>query len=297
MKRAPFLSAAVAAVFGSAPLARVAVAARLSPRGAKLTLVPAVPDPIPASVLAHPVLGEARRYAGAAAPRGWMLAKGQLLAISANPHLFSIFRTRFGGDGRTTFGLPNAQFPVIVAVTGLFPATPQDMARLGRAMGYVASLGPGAMPRRPRAAKPIPPEVLAARRLAASEPRVSHAAPQPILPALAARIAAAKSDARTAALQALRPQSRAALDAAVAGAVAGKIDVYGVVTRMAAALDAGEASHLLDICDGLTRAFNARSGVQTHARPILEAAHFLTSVAITRDDARAISRHEDRRAS
>jgi microcystin-dependent protein len=40
-------------------------------------------------------------------PRGWALCDGSLLAISSNQALFSLFGTRYGGDGRVTFGLPD----------------------------------------------------------------------------------------------------------------------------------------------------------------------------------------------
>jgi microcystin-dependent protein len=43
------------------------------------------------------------------APRGWALCNGQLLAIAQNTALFSLLGTSYGGDGRTTFGLPNLQ--------------------------------------------------------------------------------------------------------------------------------------------------------------------------------------------
>jgi microcystin-dependent protein len=43
------------------------------------------------------------------APRGWATCDGQLLSISQNTALFSIVGTIYGGDGRTTFGLPNLQ--------------------------------------------------------------------------------------------------------------------------------------------------------------------------------------------
>jgi microcystin-dependent protein len=46
-------------------------------------------------------------FAGNFAPRGWALCDGQLLAISQNDALFSLFGTNYGGDGRTTFGLPD----------------------------------------------------------------------------------------------------------------------------------------------------------------------------------------------
>lgn len=45
-------------------------------------------------------------FAGNFAPRAWALCQGQLLAISSNSALFSLLGTMYGGDGRTTFGLP-----------------------------------------------------------------------------------------------------------------------------------------------------------------------------------------------
>lgn len=48
-------------------------------------------------------------FAGNFAPRGWAFCQGQLLAISQNSALFSLLGVTFGGDGRTTFGLPNLQ--------------------------------------------------------------------------------------------------------------------------------------------------------------------------------------------
>ena len=52
-------------------------------------------------------VGEIRMFAGNFAPRGFALCDGQLLAISQNDALFSLFGTIYGGDGRTTFGLPD----------------------------------------------------------------------------------------------------------------------------------------------------------------------------------------------
>ncbi len=46
-------------------------------------------------------------FGGNFAPRGWALCNGQLLAIAQNTALFSILGTTYGGDGRTTFGLPD----------------------------------------------------------------------------------------------------------------------------------------------------------------------------------------------
>lgn len=46
-------------------------------------------------------------FGGNFAPRGWALCDGQLLPISQNQALFSLLGTTYGGDGRTTFGLPD----------------------------------------------------------------------------------------------------------------------------------------------------------------------------------------------
>jgi len=57
--------------------------------------------------MSEPFTGEIRMFAGNFAPRGWAFCDGQLLAISQNDALFSLLGTIYGGDGRTTFGLPD----------------------------------------------------------------------------------------------------------------------------------------------------------------------------------------------
>ncbi len=54
-----------------------------------------------------PFIGQIIAFGGNFAPRGWAKCEGQLLAISQNTALFSILGTTYGGDGRTTFGLPD----------------------------------------------------------------------------------------------------------------------------------------------------------------------------------------------
>lgn len=54
-----------------------------------------------------PFIGQVILFAGNFAPRGWAFCEGQLLAINNNQALFSILGTTYGGDGRTTFGLPD----------------------------------------------------------------------------------------------------------------------------------------------------------------------------------------------
>lgn len=53
------------------------------------------------------VIGEIRMFAGNFAPRGWAFCEGQLLPINQYQALFSIIGTTYGGDGRTTFALPD----------------------------------------------------------------------------------------------------------------------------------------------------------------------------------------------
>ena len=55
----------------------------------------------------NPFLGQIMMFGGNFAPRGWALCDGQLLPISQYSALFSILGTTYGGDGRTTFALPD----------------------------------------------------------------------------------------------------------------------------------------------------------------------------------------------
>jgi len=57
--------------------------------------------------MADPFIAEMVMFGGNFAPRGWALCDGQLLAISQNQALFSLLGTTYGGDGRTTFALPD----------------------------------------------------------------------------------------------------------------------------------------------------------------------------------------------
>ncbi len=61
----------------------------------------------PAAAQQDCMIGEVKMFAGNFAPRGWATTDGQLLSISSNTALFSILGTIYGGDGRTTFGLPD----------------------------------------------------------------------------------------------------------------------------------------------------------------------------------------------
>lgn len=57
--------------------------------------------------MAQPYVGEIRMFAGNFAPAGWMFCDGQLLPISENETLFNLIGTTYGGDGQSTFALPD----------------------------------------------------------------------------------------------------------------------------------------------------------------------------------------------
>ena len=57
--------------------------------------------------MSEPFIGEIRMVGFNFAPRGWALCDGQLLSISQNTALFALLGTTYGGDGRTTFALPD----------------------------------------------------------------------------------------------------------------------------------------------------------------------------------------------
>ena len=59
--------------------------------------------------MAQPYVGEIRMFAGNFAPAGWMFCDGQLLPISENETLFQLIGTTYGGDGESTFALPQLQ--------------------------------------------------------------------------------------------------------------------------------------------------------------------------------------------
>ncbi|MBC3758353.1 phage tail protein [Hyunsoonleella sp. SJ7] len=62
----------------------------------------------------EPFIGQIIMFGGNFAPRGWAFCDGTLLPISQNTALFSILGTIYGGDGRTTFGLPDLRGRVAV---------------------------------------------------------------------------------------------------------------------------------------------------------------------------------------
>ena len=80
--------------------------------------------------MSEPYIGEIRMFGGDFAPDGWALCDGRLLAISQYTSLFSLIGTLYGGDGTTTFALPDLR--------GRAPVHPGNTLTLGDKSG-----GPG----------------------------------------------------------------------------------------------------------------------------------------------------------
>jgi len=59
--------------------------------------------------MSDPYIGEIRMFGGNFAPVGWLFCQGQLVSISDYDTLFNLIGTTYGGDGQTTFALPNLQ--------------------------------------------------------------------------------------------------------------------------------------------------------------------------------------------
>ena len=70
--------------------------------------------------MSSPYVGEIRMFGGSFAPAGWMTCDGQLLPISEYDTLFNLIGTTYGGDGQSTFALPNlaARTPIHVGNNG-----------------------------------------------------------------------------------------------------------------------------------------------------------------------------------
>ena len=300
MKRAPFLLGGSAAVLAGCGGGRAVMQAIPGVGGSslahkpasKLQLVPTTPDPIPANVLANPIVGEAARFAGSVAPAGWMFAEGQTLQSSAYPGLAELLG-RPNGTLKASFALPKPGFALIIAVAGSQPTNPASLAA-ARKVSTVAALGlgSGARPAPPRLPQPLSAEALAARRLAQTPVHVTTASPVELSVTDRARIAAATGDARTAALSALVPATRALVDGAIDDAVAGRTDLHAAVTATAAALDANEIAALNAANGNYVRPFNGNWTPDASPDARLAAAGFLLSVAITPQQAQTIGARE-----
>jgi len=89
--------------------------------------------------MSNPFIGEIVMFGGNFAPRSWAFCDGQLLPISQNQALFSILGTTYGGDGRTTFGLPDLRSRVPIG-EGTGPGlTPRTLGAKGGAENVILS--------------------------------------------------------------------------------------------------------------------------------------------------------------
>src|SRR4029077_4196504 len=82
--------------------------------------------------MSDPFVAEIRMFAGNFAPTGWATCDGQLLPISQNTALFSLLGTYYGGNGQSTFALPNLQGSVPVHVGGNQPGPGLSVYNLGQ---------------------------------------------------------------------------------------------------------------------------------------------------------------------
>jgi len=76
--------------------------------------------------MVDPYLGQVFLFAGDFPPRGYIECNGALLGVNENTALFSLIGAVYGGDGRTTFGLPKIPRPekggmYVIAVVGVYP--------------------------------------------------------------------------------------------------------------------------------------------------------------------------------
>jgi microcystin-dependent protein len=88
-------------------------------------------DARPAQAQAEPFIGQIMMVGYNFCPRGWAEADGQLLPISSNTALFSLYGTQFGGDGRTTFALPDLRGRAPVHAGSGPGLTPRQMGEKG----------------------------------------------------------------------------------------------------------------------------------------------------------------------
>jgi microcystin-dependent protein len=80
-----------------------------------------------------PFIGEIRIFGGNFAPRGWALCNGAVLQVRLYPALFSLLGSRYGGNGQTTFGLPNFQGNVPIGAGAGPGLTPRSLGDVGGA--------------------------------------------------------------------------------------------------------------------------------------------------------------------
>lgn len=81
--------------------------------------------------MAEPFIAEIRVFGFSFPPKGWALCRGQAIAISQNTALFALIGTQFGGNGQTTFGLPDLQGRGAIGAGNGPGLTPQSIGQKG----------------------------------------------------------------------------------------------------------------------------------------------------------------------
>jgi len=304
VKRAPFLGAAAATVLagcgGHSALRSIlpgATSSGTAPSSGPLTLVPQAADTIPASVLANPFMGEAWRFDGATVPPGWLALRGATLNVADNRPLFSIIGTIGGGDGRTTFKLPNLSFGVIISAAGAVPSGPAFLAGSKRSLAAGRDSLPasarhlGARTLSPRAAALLAKRTQAiaeSQRLSASALRASPSSVRTLSGNERQRIDQVQADARGVALGGLSPANRDRVEGLVDAILAGRTSVKQATVDMSASLSPGEAQSLLAVFDGTQRTLRQGWAGMEHPSPQVEAGRYVVSIAFSADQLRAL---------
>jgi microcystin-dependent protein len=96
-----------------------------------------------------PYIGELRMFAGNFAPNGWAFCDGSLIPISENDALFTLLGTTYGGDGQSTFGLPDLRGRSLIGVgtgPGLSPYPFGELGGVEQVTLTVAQLPPHEVP-------------------------------------------------------------------------------------------------------------------------------------------------------
>lgn len=115
--------------------------------------------------MSEPFLGEIRPFSFGHAPRGWATCDGQLLPINQNQALFALLGTMYGGDGRTTFALPDLRGRAAMHIAQAHPQ--------GQSAGTeTVTLTVAQLPRTVMQPWPVPRRGPRRVRLARSGPRI-----------------------------------------------------------------------------------------------------------------------------
>jgi microcystin-dependent protein len=99
--------------------------------------------------VSEPFLGEIHLFPYNFAPRGWAFCQGQLLAISQNTALFSLLGTTYGGNGITTFGLPDLRGRVAIHVGQGPGLSPYDLGQVSGTETVTLSFSQGGIHNHP----------------------------------------------------------------------------------------------------------------------------------------------------